>query len=54
MHSTLEIIALIGALILIIIYYQDIFKSFFHNSKETFLYSIVIIFVGYLFYLLFH
>ena len=53
MHSSLEIIALIGAFILIVIYYKEAIKSFFADPKLSFVYVLVIILMGYLFYLLF-
>jgi len=53
MHSSLEIIALIGAFILIVIYYKEAIKSFLVDPKVSFIYVIVIILMGYLFYLFF-
>ena len=53
MHSSLEIIALIGAFILIVIYYKDAIKSFLIDPKISFIYALVIILMGYLFYLFF-
>lgn len=53
MHSSLEIIALIGAFILIVIYYMEAIKSFLVNPKLSFIYALIIIFLGYLFFLFF-
>ena len=53
MHSSLEIIALIGAFILIVIYYKEAIKSFLVDPKLSLIYVLVIILMGYLFYLLF-
>ena len=53
MHSSLEIIALIGAFILVVIYYKDAIKSFLINPKLSFIYALIIILMGYLFYLFF-
>ena len=53
MHSSPEIIALIGAFILIFIYYKEAIKSFLVDPKVSFIYVIVIILMGYLFYLFF-
>ena len=53
MHSSLEIIALIGAFILIIIYYKEAIKSFLVDPKLSFIYALIIIVMGCLFYLFF-
>ena len=53
MYSSLEIIALIGTFILVAIYYQEAIKSFLINPKLSFFYVLIIIFMGYLFYLFF-
>ena len=53
MHSSLEIIALIGAFILIVIYYKEAIKFFLVDPKLSFIYVLVIILMGYLFYLFF-
>jgi len=53
MHSSLEIIALIGAFILIVIYYKEVIMSFLVEPKLSFIYVLVIILMGYLFYLFF-
>ncbi len=50
MHSSLEIIALISAFILIFIYYMGTIKSFLVNPKLSFIYALIIIFLGYLFF----
>ena len=42
MHSSLEIIALIGAFILIVIYYKEAIKSFLINPKLSFIYALII------------
>ena len=53
MHSSLEIIALIGAFILIVIYYKDAIKSSLVDPKLSFIYALIIILMGYLLYLFF-
>ena len=53
MHSSLEIIALIGAFILIVIYYKDAIKSFLVDPKLSFIYALIISLMGFLFYLFF-
>ena len=53
MHSSLEIIALVGAFILIVIYFKETIKSFFVDPKLSFIYALIIISMGYLFYLFF-
>jgi hypothetical protein len=53
MHSSLEIIALIGAFILIVIYYKEAIKPFLVDPKLSFIYLLVIILMGYLFYVFF-
>ena len=53
MHSSVEIIALIGAFILIVIYYKEAIKSFLVDPKLSFIYALIIIVMGCLFYLFF-
>ena len=53
MNGSLEIIALISAFILIVIYYKEAIKSFFIDPKLSFIYALIIILMGCLFYLFF-
>lgn len=53
MNNSLEFIGLLGAFLLIVFYYRHSIKSFFDNPKESLIYSLVIILLGVMFFLLF-